>query len=201
MKIRRMALAGFTYLIVLQWFVDFDIWADFEDESGPKTVLVKKRQYRQYRVWKWWRRSRLSGSGFSIVTSATIGQARMIIGIKGADWRNDCDNKSGQTSPFCAYFLRHSIQLENSAIWRLLVSITDLRDIIARVRGKNFKRSPIDFSSSYFSLIASSKVGELELRQKALRNGQSVGVVIFHHGSHIYIWQEALAWWMWHWIH
>lgn len=155
----------------------------------------------KYRVWKWWRRSRLSGSGFSIVTSATIGQARMIIGIKGADWRNDCDNKSGQTSPFCAYFLRHSIQLENSAIWRLLVSITDVRDIIARVRGKNFKRSPIDFSSSYFSLIAASKVGELELRQKALRNGQSVGVVIFHHGSHIYIWQEALAWWMWHWIH
>ena len=128
-------------------------------------------------------------------------RARMIIAVKGADWRNDCDNKSGQTSPFCAYFLRHSIQLENSAIWRLLVSITDVRDIIARVHGKNFKRSPIDFSSSYFSLIAASKVGELELRQKALRNGQSVGVVIFHHGSHIYIWQEALAWWMWHWIH
>ena len=92
--------------------------------------------------------------------------------------------KAGKRALFCADFL-HSIQRQNSAIWRLLVSITDLRDIIARVRGKNFKRSPIDFSSQYFSLIAASKVGKLELGQKALRNGRSVGVVIFHHESHI----------------
>ena len=31
-------------------------------------------------------------------------RARMIIAVKGADWRNDCDNKSGQTSPFLRGF-------------------------------------------------------------------------------------------------
>ena len=43
-KIRRMALAGFTSLIVLQLFVDFDLGADFEEKSGPTTELVKKRR-------------------------------------------------------------------------------------------------------------------------------------------------------------
>ena len=90
--------------------------------------------------------------------------------------------KAFKRALFCAGFL-HSTT--NSTIWRLLVSLTHLRDIIARVGGKNFKRSPIDFSSRYFSLIAAWKVGKLELGQKALRNGRSVGVVIFHHESHI----------------
>ena len=95
--------------------------------------------------------------------------------------------KAAKRALFCALAFSppRPIQRQNSVIWRLLVSITDIRDIIARVRGKNFKRSPIDFSSQYFSLIAASKVGKLELGQKALRNGRSVGVVIFHHESHI----------------
>ena len=94
--------------------------------------------------------------------------------------------KASKRALFCAeHFLLQLIRRQNFAIWRLLVSITDLCDIIARVGGKNFKRSPIDFSSQYFSLIAASKVGKSELGQKALRNGRSVGVVIFHHESHI----------------
>ena len=42
-------------------------------------------------------------------------RARMIIAVKGADWRNDCDNKSVQTSPFLRRFSPFNDKLHHLA--------------------------------------------------------------------------------------